>query len=147
MRALREALRVLEPGGRFGVNSADADRPHQSQGLVREALLAENLARRDGATSLGTNYRVNGAELARLLQEAGFVDVDVKAHTFVDEITDADDLIAWSTSSSFRNFLANLSAPERARVRERLQHKLEGLRKNGAIQLERYLVFATARKA
>ena len=146
-RASREVLRVLKPGGRFGVNSADADRPHESQRIVREALIEEGLGRADGANALGTNYRVNAAELERLLRAAGFKDVDVKAHTFVDDVAGVDDLIAWSTSSSFGNFLSDLSPAEHARVRDRLERKLEAQRQNGVIQLERYLVFATARKA
>ena len=144
--ALREALRVLKHGGRFGINSADADRPHQSQRLVREALVEEGLSRSDGANSVGTNYRVTHSELAQLLTDAGFQDVNVVAHTFVDDVENVDDLVAWSTSSSFGNFLSDLTAPERARVRERLAHKLEALRTAAGIQLERYLVFATARK-
>jgi arsenite methyltransferase len=145
--ALREAFRVLKRGGRVGINSADADRPHQSQQLVREALLEEGLSRSDGANSLGTNYRVSAAELASLLKDAGFTDVDVKSHTFVDDVEGVDDLIAWSTSSSFGNFLSDLSAAERGRVKDRLGRKLEGLRTPAGINLERHLVFATARKA
>jgi arsenite methyltransferase len=145
--ALREALRVLKRGGRFGVNSADADRPHQSQKLVREVLLEEGLSKSDGANALGTNYRVTAHELTKLLKEAGFKDVDVKSHTFVDDVEGVDDLIAWSTSSSFGNFLSDLSASERGRVREGLSRKLEALRTGAGIKLERHLVFATARKA
>jgi trans-aconitate methyltransferase len=144
--ALREAFRVLKPGGRFGVNSADADRPHQSQRIVREALIEEGLSRSDGANALGTNYRVTASELAALLTAAGFVDVEVKSHTFVDVVAGVDDLIAWSTSSSFGNFLSDLSASEHARVRQRLGQKLEALRTKDGLKLERYLVFATARK-
>jgi hypothetical protein len=58
-----------------------------------------------------------------------------------------DDLIAWSTSSSFGNFLSDLSASERGRVREGLSRKLEALRTGAGLKLERHLVFATARKA
>ncbi|HET6332682.1 MAG TPA: methyltransferase domain-containing protein [Polyangiales bacterium] len=145
--ALREALRVLKRGGRFGVNSADADRSHQSQKLVREVLLEEGLSKSDGANALGTNYRVTAQELTKLLKEAGFKDVDVKSHTFVDAVEGVDDLIAWSTSSSFGNFLSDLSSSERSRVREGLSRKLEALRTGAGIKLERHLVFATARKA
>lgn len=144
--ALREALRVLKSGGRFGINSADADRPHQSQKLVREALLEEGLLRANGTSALGTNYRVNGGELAQLLRDAGFDRVDVHAHTFVDDVAGVDDLIAWSTSSSFGNFLSDLNTAERSRVRDRLGQKLESLRRGAGIKLERYLVFATAHK-
>ncbi|HEY2733343.1 MAG TPA: methyltransferase domain-containing protein [Polyangiales bacterium] len=144
--ALGEAWRVLKSGGRIGVNSADADRAHQSAGLVRDAVIEEGLRDLAEASTFGTDHRVTGDELARLLNEAGFRDVRVTPHTFVDRVRDVDDLIAWSLSSSFGNFLAGLDDSQRARVRERLKAKLEALRSREGIRLERYLVFATARK-
>jgi ubiquinone/menaquinone biosynthesis C-methylase UbiE len=144
--ALREALRVLKPGGRIGINSADADRPHQSAALVREALLEEGLNASGGANSLGTNYRVNAAEFVRLFGDAGFKNVQVSSHTIIDDVEGVDDLFAWSSSSSFGNFLSDVSQAERARVRERTSRKLEALRTAAGIKLERYLVFATAQK-
>jgi ubiquinone/menaquinone biosynthesis C-methylase UbiE len=144
--ALAEARRVLKPGGRVGVNSADADRSHQGAALVREAVVEEGLGRASSSDG-STNYRVNADQLADLLRRAGFGQVEVTTHTFVDEVAGADDLFAWSSSSSFGNFLSDLDAAERYRVRERLASKLDALRKsNDRIHLERYLVFATARK-
>ncbi|MEY4578225.1 MAG: hypothetical protein RL701_2928 [Pseudomonadota bacterium] len=147
--ALREAWRVLAPGGRIGVNSADAERSHQGAALVREAVLEEGLARQSDAqdAQVGTNFRVSAAQLQALLVEAGFSDVTVTSHTFVDDVAGADDLFAWSSSSSFGNFLSDLNSDERFRVRERLERKLEQLRaRDRSLRLERYLVFANARK-
>jgi arsenite methyltransferase len=145
-KALKEALRVLKPGGRIGVNSADGDRAHQSAGLVREAVLEEGLSDVAAANGFGTNFRVTGPELKRLLVQAGFEDTAVTPHTFVDDLTGVDDLITWSTSSSFGNFLSDLDASQRARVRDRLARKLEAHRTDRGLRLERYLVFATGRK-
>jgi ubiquinone/menaquinone biosynthesis C-methylase UbiE len=144
--ALREALRVLKPGGRYAVNSADAERPHQSAALVREAVLEEGLDIAESSAA-GTNYRVTAAALQQLLADAGFERVQVVAHTFVDDVAGVDDLVAWSTSSSFGNFLSELNADQHARVKARLAKKLEPLRRGGVIKLERHLVFALAHKA
>jgi arsenite methyltransferase len=144
--ALREAARVLKPGGRIGVNSADADHAHQSGVLVRECLLEEGLSDAALASAGGNRYRVNARELSELLRAAGFSAVQVRAHTFVDQISGADEVFAWSRSSSFGNFLSKLTSPELEAVRRRLARKLETLRTDKGIQLERYLVFATARR-
>jgi arsenite methyltransferase len=61
-------------------------------------------------------------------------------------VSGADDLFAWSKSSSFGNFLSALKPAELSQVRERLSRKLDALRTSSGIQLERHLVFATARK-
>jgi arsenite methyltransferase len=140
-RVLGEVRRVLKAGGRFGVNSADASRPHQSAALVRDAALEEGLAQSKVASSLGTNYRIGKDDLAELLRGAGFVDIEVTRHTFTDTLTGVDDLVSWSESSSFGNFLSDLQPDERSRVRRRLEQKLEGLRTTAGIRLERYLVF------
>ncbi|MDB4972203.1 MAG: Ubiquinone/menaquinone biosynthesis C-methyltransferase UbiE [Myxococcaceae bacterium] len=145
-RALREFFRVLKPGGRIALNSADAERAHQSATLVREAVLEEGLNEAAAASGFGTNHRITRAQLGTLLHAAGFIEVEVEPQRFVDEVSDVDDLIAWSTSSSFGNFLSDLDAAQRARVRARLAHKLEALRSGAALKLERYLVFATATK-
>jgi trans-aconitate methyltransferase len=145
-RALDEVHRVLKAGERFGVNSADAGRPHQSAALVREAAIDEGPSHAKVASSVGTNHRVGERALGELLRGAGFADVRVQQHTFTDALDGVDDLFAWSQSSSFGNFLSDLESDERDRVRARLSRKLEALRTPEGIKLERYLVFATARR-
>ena len=145
-RALAEALRVLKPGGRIAVNSADGERPHDATRLLGEVLDSLGLAR-DGADSGAIHHRVGAAQLERLLTDAGFADVRVRAHTFVDRVRDVDDLIAWSRSSSFGNWLSDLDAAPRARVREQLAERLEARRGGTAtVALERHLVHAHATK-
>jgi arsenite methyltransferase len=160
-KALREARRILRSGGRFGVNCANADRLDQSAALLREALLEEGLEQAGEADAAGASYRVTAAELQRLLEEAGFQDLRITAHTFVEEVSGVDDLFAWSKSGSFGDFLSaagflgiaetrgllDLKPAQRARVRQRLSRKLDALRAPSGIRLERYLLFATARKA
>lgn len=141
-RALAEALRVLRPGGRIAVNSADAERPHESNQLLDEALASLGLP----ARGTGLHHRLSAAQLAALLQQAGFADVQVKPHTFVDTLRDVDELIAWHRSSSFGNWLSDLGPGQRSQVRERLDGLLEPLRAGGGIRLRRHLVFASARK-
>jgi arsenite methyltransferase len=145
-RALSALFRVLKPGGRIGVNSADADHAHQSGSLVRECLLEEGLSDAALVSARGNRYRLNATELSQLLRGAGFCAVQVRARTFVDVVSGADEVFAWSRASSFGNFLARLGPAQLEAVRARLARKLDVLRTQEGIQLERYLVFATAIK-
>jgi len=145
-RALSEALRVLKPGGRIAINSADSDRPHQSVTLVRDAAVEAGLKQASAFGGLNQQLRVNEAELGRLLREAGFDQVSVRPHTITDDIANADELLAWSNSSSFGNFLSEIAPSDQRRVRDLLQQKLEARRTAAGIKLERYLVFASAQK-
>lgn len=145
-RALGELRRVLRAGGRVGVNSADGRRPHQSAQLARRAALAAGLGDAGAASAFGTTYRVDGEVLGQLLHEAGFIDVAVQEHTFVDTLSGVDDLLSWSQSSSFGNFLAGATPVEVQRLRAQLALELETFRTPRGIRLERYLVFATARR-
>lgn len=141
--ALSEAHRVLRRGGRIALNSAITGRPHQSAGLVKEILQRERL---DGGSTSSANFTVDPQQLNRLLHTAGFVDIAVKQHVFVDFHKDVDSLLEWSRSSSFGNFLSGLGAEGQQQLRAALAERLEEFRTPEGIRLERYLVFANARK-
>jgi arsenite methyltransferase len=146
---LREAQRVLKSGGRIGVNGADAQRLHQGAALVRQAAREEGLSDAAFAHALAQDARVDAHELTRLLCAAGFVQIQVAAHTFVDAISGVDELFAWrscSAAPSDRHLELELDSQQRASLRARLARNLEALRAPAGIRLERYLVFATAHK-
>lgn len=146
-RALAEIRRVLRRGGRLGLNSGDAERPHQATGLLRRAAQAAALppAQWPSAVQPGA---VREAELRSLLAEAGFEGVAVEPRSFVDTVRHAEELLAWGQSSSFGNSLAGLRDAERQRLRLRqaLARELNLHRQGEAHRLVRHLLFATAQR-
>lgn len=139
---LGEIFRVLKPGGRIGLNTQDPGQPHQSRVLIQQALTEAGLdGRRAGshpALGIGQN------DLATLFDSAGFVGYSSALHTIEDSHADVDELLAWSASSSFGNFLVAFTEADRRRVRDVLARLLEARRTAKGIRLERYLRFATA---
>lgn len=144
-RALAEIFRVLKPGGRLGLNSGDAERPHQSAVILRSASENAGIApeRRPQGRNLGA---VSGARLRALVEGAGFEAYDGATRTIVDQLPDAQDLIDWSRSSSFGNAVAEFDPQELRRLLAALTRELQPHRHADGFRLERYLIFATARK-
>jgi hypothetical protein len=85
-------------------------------------------------------------ELEAMLVAAGFIAYSSELRTFVDLFSDVDALITWASSSSFGNFFVDVSAANRAAIRDALGRVLEPKHTPEGIRLERYLTFATARK-
>jgi SAM-dependent methyltransferase len=139
--ALQEIYRILKTGGRLGLNCQDTDHPHEAFHFIRRAM-----------TEAGIEYdsyipSLSGHELEAFVTGAGFVTYKGELRRLVNCYRDVDHLLAWVSSSSFGNFLANVSEAGRGRMRDALDRLLEPKRSAGeAIRLERYLLFVTARK-
>lgn len=144
-RALAEIRRVLKPGGRLGLNSADLDRPHQSTHVLLDAARAIGIE----AARLPASFNSGGVgvtQLQALLEASGFEKVDSHPRTITDDIANAQDLIDWWQSSSFGNTISTYSADEIQALRVALAERLKPYQGASGIVLERYLVFATAHK-
>src|SRR5262249_40555294 len=143
-RALAQMMRVLKPGGRLGFNCQDATRPNESRVSVERALAQCGVDADYGVVH--PSLALSSAALAALLTAAGFDTPAIETRTLVDFFPDADAVIAWSSSSSFGNFLVGISAADRAAMRKALPRVLAPKVTGKGIRLERYLLFATAWK-
>ena len=140
-RVLREIFRVLRPGGRLGLNVQDPTAPHESRVLLQKAI-AQSGFDRSQTGSRGTTDE----ELGALFADAGFVDYRSHLETFVETHGSADQLLGWSESSAFGNFLDGFGEAERQRIRDAFAELVEAHRTAEGLTLKRYLRFAFARK-
>jgi len=140
---LREALRVLKPGGRIGISTAAADAPHEFELILKQVFTASDLAGVQEVPS-GTTHKVSSTALKEQLAAAGFADVQLEIKSFIDHFEDTEAVIAFNTASSFGNFLSKLSHEERALTHSLLEPELEQRRDAQGIRLQRNLSFALA---
>ncbi len=142
---LREAARVLKKGGKVGISSASKEKQHQFDLLTREVLADHGFAR-EAATGASGAKKLSAPEQEALFIEAGLRPVSLEIRTFVDYFSDVDSVYAFSSASSFGNFLQGVAPENRSRVKETLSIELEKLRTQDGIRLERHLIFAVAEK-
>ncbi|MGT2476962.1 class I SAM-dependent methyltransferase [Paraburkholderia terrae] len=141
--ALREAWRVLKPGGRIGFTTMPADVPHDLH-RVLHALIAEDPASQHA--EIGAPNKLTRESTATLLAAVGFEPTLNEIRQFDDAFDNVDDVLSFSRASSFGNFLSSLPDPHIARLRERLAIALESHRGPRGLQLTRRMIFTTARK-
>jgi arsenite methyltransferase len=144
-RALAEIFRILKADGRLGLNCQDVAHPHEAFQFVRRAMTEAGLEfdRTFGNIAVG----LFGEELEALVTGAGFVAYEGCSRTFINSYQSADDLLASLNSGSFGNLLVNASEGSQVHVCNALDRLLKPKRVAGeGIRLERYLIFAMARK-
>jgi arsenite methyltransferase len=141
-RALHEVYRVLRPDGRIGLTVQDPTAPHETRALLHEAITRSGFAKRPVEA-----HGVTDEQLRALFEAAGFVGYRSDLRTLVEFHDSADELLGWSESSAFGNFLDGFTDTERKRIRDEFAQLVEPKRTRQGLKLARYLRYAFATKA
>jgi len=135
LRPLREIARMLKKGGRLGISTGSKDHPVLA---LKTLVLAREPYCHYAEASGGRTYRVSGAELESLLDQAGFAVHKMEVRPQVHHHPTPEAAIAFAEASSFGNFLGHLPTDLRTAAREEIMRELEqyhtpeGIRRDGA---------------
>jgi len=130
---LAELRRILKPGGKLGIVTPSADRPHPVD-VVKRAVFGRDPFAAHPEPVEAAEFAVNATELATLLDGAGFVSYVIDALPDPAVHASADAAIESAQSRTWGRFLDHLPPHLRFLAREEIRMGLERLRMRDGIR-------------
>ena len=143
--ALKEAYRVLKPGGKIGMTTGDRNNPFTLRAITNELIVREPYKGKVKASD-DASKPVTGGELSKLLSEAGFRDVEVVLQEKKRYYSSPKEAFDFSEASSFGNSLKHIPESLRAQAMNDIAAELEKRRTPAGIELMNSSLFGIATK-
>jgi arsenite methyltransferase len=145
--ALKEAFRVLRPGGTVGITSRNRDHLSLSRTIARECIEKHSEAMRDytADTHSARAHWAGQEELEALLTNAGFVNIRFESQHRTHYFKSSEEYFAFLKASAFGQS-SRLPEPIRQEMARKVAEKLEKKRTPLGIELHSSSLFAIARK-
>lgn len=142
---LREALRVLKPGGRLGISTGE--RGSSTLRVLRRKVLSSAPFDQHADPDDDVAHNVTADELRQLLEQAGYRVSKLEVQPHATHHASADAAISFAQASSFGNYLGRLPELVQARARAALEAELEKSRTPEGIPLRGARLIAVAVKS
>jgi arsenite methyltransferase len=143
--ALREAARVLKPGGKVGMTTVNRDFPFDMENIM-EGIFSKGIYAGQAKMEEERMKLVNLAELDELFKDAGLGQINIDSVTEAHCFPSAEEMIGFMEASSFGNFLGFLPERLHADAREDIRKGLEGRRTAKGVELASNTIYAIASK-
>ena len=143
--ALKEANRILKPGGKVGMSTIDRNNTLSVRAIAIKVLSRPSYA---GLLKRGSDITrpVGKIELEQLFADAGFRDIAIEVLTKKQYYQSPKKFLEFYEASSFGNFLGNVPENIRAGVWSDMEEELEKRRTPEGIELVTTTLLATALK-
>ena len=157
-RATTEVLRVLKPGGRFGIATAVRDRPNELRRLARLALRAAfETDKPDKISGFAASSieceperRLAGDEVRQLLATTGFATRILELRSYLASYTGVGQIVEFLRATTYDQFYGSLTHGDLERFSAALERvvveQIPASRRTSGIQLERYVLLGVADK-
>ncbi len=143
--ALKEAYRILKPGGKVGMTTIDRNNPLSVRAIAIKVLRGPSYA---GLLKRGSDVTrpVGKDELRLLFANAGYRDISIEVLTKKRHYQSPKNFLEFYEASSFGNFLGNVPENIRPDVWRDMEQELESRRTPEGIELVLSTILATATK-
>jgi len=145
-RAVREAHRVLTPGGRAAFVTWDRSERSPFFSVMTAAASGPGPSDAPEPAAPGPFRLSSPRELEEMLRAAGFVDVQVESLAMRFECTSLDEYWQISTDVAWKSRLARLADFQRAAFRERVARAAQPFLADGTLVLTAMSLCASGRK-